>query len=83
MNNSASDNFKSDVISLCGALLASGKIQLSGYIKLPNGKTEFHLSPKPICEELYNLYLNDKLILSASAIARKVAELNVIRKGNY
>ena len=62
--------------------LATGKVELINAVKISPTQTEFHLSPKDTCDELEHLYLNDKLMVSASRIADKVQTLNTIKRGN-
>lgn len=82
MNTSNTNNtYKHTSISLCAAFLATGKVELVDAVKISPNQTEFHLSPKNVCEEFEHLYLNDKLMVSASKIADKVVILNTMRKG--
>ena len=82
MNTQTSNIYKNTTISLCAALLATGKVELINAVKISPTQTEFHLSPKDTCDELEHLYLNDKLMVSASRIADKVQTLNTIKRGN-
>lgn len=82
MNKQTDNSYKHTSISLCAALLATGKVELVNAIKISPTQTEFYLTPKDLCDELEHLYLNDKLMVSASKIADKVQTLNTIKRGN-
>ena len=63
--------FTSSDLSLVSAILSTKKAKLVSVLKVTPFKFEFQLTPLLPCLELKNEYINDKLIISAKAIAEK------------
>ncbi len=77
------EEFTSSDLSLVSAILSTKKVKLISVSKVSPFKFEFQLSPLLSCLELENEYINDKLIISAKAIADNVRLLkSLIKQGS-
>ncbi len=72
--------FTSSDLSLVSAILSTKKAKLVSVLKVTPFKFEFQLTPLLPCLELKNEYINDKLIISAKAIANNVRLLKSLIK---
>ena len=81
MAKSIQQLFRSSDLSLVAAILTTKKAELVSSKAISPYKFEFHLSPASVCIELERAYINDKLTVSAKAIADNVRLLKSIVKG--
>lgn len=76
-----SKTFISSDLSLVSAILATKKAELVHSEAATPFRYEFHLLPFEVCAQLEREYINDKLTISAKAIADNVRLLKSIIKG--
>ena len=80
-SNSQPIFFKSSDLSLVAGILATKKAKLVSSRAVSPYKFEFLLSPTSVCRELEKDYINDRLTVSAKAIADNVRLLKSLIKG--
>ena len=76
------EQFKSTDLSLVAAILATKKAELTSVQQLDLHMYQFSLFPSEVCFQLKNDYINDKLVVSAKAIADNIRLLKSLMKGS-